>query len=490
MKKHEFSLQIVALLTVMLLTVSCDRSNDDAVQPVQAKIAKQVKLYSNFTLEGGKNNTKNFSEEVGNVIPGQAVKVLEIHGWDKYKVQLPDGTMGWLEAEYLEPNKNTFIKFTAPSPNRHLASNRGAIGNARKIVKEVNKQTAVTRLEEYREVRGNDNVINWTKVRTNDGIEGWIMSSYLFRVVMDPVRYINRKEWNYGMDYFKKKWIGKPIEEFEKNFKDASGIKVAQGDITYYFNNIFLLKGNKKFYSVRVHTGDGTIKDIDTGIRKTNWAGYLPLSSLLRINLLVNYLGNWNYILENETDLNKESFDFRDHLPGWLTWVVYILIFLIMLAILYGILRIPYFLVNKWTLKRSLNRELFNKRVMLYAVLATIVIGYIYYVLMVANFYPFKEYFFITTFFCLGMILENIHQWRNDLDYNRCNSAGCHQWTGQDNGTEFLGGETVTQTIRHSNGGTERNRQTTRRYRDHRKCSACGYEWSILRTEVIGGLKV
>jgi hypothetical protein len=194
--------------------------------------------------------------------------------------------------------------------------------------------------------------------------------------------------------------------------------------------------------------------------------------------------------MENDTDENKESWSYWDHLPGWLSWIIVIILLLIMLAILYGVLWFPYFLMNKWTFKQSLNRKLFNKRIMLYAILTSIIIGYIYYLIMVVNFYPFNNFFFITTLICLGMISGNIYRWRNRLDYNRCDSAECHQWTGQDNGTEFLGGLTETQNIRYSNGATEKNTRTTRHYRDHRICTACGNRWSIKRTEVIGGLKV
>lgn len=489
MGKHRDLLLIASLLGGMCFFAACDRSNDDAIQSVPAKIGKSGKVYSNFTAEWGKSNTKNFSEEVGDIVPGQPVTVMEFDGWDRYKVQLPDGTMGWLDGEYLEPSKHTFVKHTAPSTNRHIASNRGAIGAARKIVKEVNKKTAVTRLEEIPDPERSANSIDWTKVRTDDGIEGWIMSNYLYPVIMDPVRYINRKEWHYGMDSFKKKWIDEPLEKFEKKYKEPSGIKISDRQKICYFNNIYLFKDTKEYYSIRVHAIDGVIKDIDAATRRTSWVGYMPLSSLLRINVLANYLGNWQYILEDDTDLNKESFDMKDHLPSWLYWIVVLLIFLLMLAILFFVLKVPYYIVNKWTYKQSLNRDLFNRRIMTYAVLGSVILGYTYYVLMVANFFPFNKYFFITTLFCLGMILGNISKWRNDLDYNRCNREGCHQWTGQDNGTEFLGGSIVTQTITYNNGATEKNKQTIRKYRDHRKCSACGNEWSIIRTEVFGRLK-
>lgn len=184
-------------------------------------------------------------------------------------------------------------------------------------------------------------------------------------------------------------------------------------------------------------------------------------------------------------DLNGIHIDLADYMPEWLTYIIYLIVFLIGLGILYYILKIPFIIVNKLTHRQSLNRKLFNRRIMIYATMGSIVLGYLYSVIMLVNIYPFNDYVFVTAFLCLGMILANIYKWRNDLDYNRCNAATCHQWTGEHSWTEYLGGETVTQTFK--DGST--NSQTTKYYREHRVCSACGYEWSILRKEVFGGLK-
>lgn len=489
--KKLFKINLIILLAFTgLFFVACDRSNNDKVQPVDSIIGKSVKLYSNVTLEGGKTNSKNFAEETGSAIAGQKVKVLEFNGWSRYKVELPDGTMGWLNEEDLKPAKNTFIKHTASGPNKNISETHESVYANRKIIKEVNEKTAVTRLEKFRQNGRNGAYLDWTKVKTEDGTVGWIMSDYLFWVVMEPNRTIIRKQWFYKMDYFKNRWIGKPIEKLEKKYKEPSGVKVSGNEKTAYFNNIFLLDGHKEYYSIRVYETDGIINNIDAGTRRTNYASYMPLSSSLKINFLANYIGNWQQIFEDDNDLNKEHKAYYDSLPNWLTVVIAIIIFIIFLGILAFVLMIPYYLVNRLIQKISMNRKLFNGRILLYAIVASLVFGYIYYILMVVNVYPFNRYFFITTLFCLGMPLTNIYKWRNNLDYNRCNKADCHRWTGEDDGTEFLGGNQITQRIRRGDGSTETNVQTTRHYIDYRKCSACGHMWSIRRTEVIGGLKV
>jgi hypothetical protein len=488
MRKIVKYLPVLILIAGSLIFSSCDRSTDDTVEPTKATIAKAANIYSNFTMDYNNPHKKLFSEPVGKVKPGQRILMLESSGWTDFKIQLPDGSTGWIEGEYIKPSKNTSVKFNSSGNNHHIASNRGAIGEDRKIVKEVNEKMAVTRLEEYTEVktvRGRKSTLQWTKVRTEDGIEGWLMSDYLYQVVINPYRFISRKDWSFDRDAFVEKWKGKSIEKFTEKFKEPSGLKIADGQQISFFNNIFLFNGNKENYGVRVYVKDSLIETIDAGARKTSWVSYLPLASTFRINLIGNYLGNWNYMFESTGDPDSKVIDMRDYMPEWLSWIVVLLIFLISLVILYYILKIPFIIVNKVTYKQSLNRKLFNKRIMLYATLGSIILGYVYSLIMLVNVYPFNDYFFITALFCLGMILGNIGKWRNDLDYNRCNAATCHQWTGEHSWTEYLGGETVTQTM--SNGST--NSQTTRRYREHRICSACGHEWSIIRTHVIGGLK-
>lgn len=485
MKKLRIFIPVLLLIAGSLIFSSCDKSTDDTVEPTKATIAKAAKVYSSFYME--KPNRGLLSVVVGEVKAGQSILIMECDGWN-YKILLADGTMGWIEGEYLKPSRHTFIRYQGSTSNRHIASNRGAIGDDRKIVKEVNEKTAVSRLEEYGEVktlRGKEYILDWTKVRTEDGTEGWLMSDYLYRVVVDPFRFISRKKWRFSMKDFVEEWKGGSIEQFTEKFKEPSGIKIADGQDIHYFHNIFLFKINKKYYGVRVYVKDSLIENIDVAKSKTSWVSYLPLSSSLRINMIGNYIGNWEYVFESTGDPDRRLIDIRDYMPNWLAYIIYLLFFLTGLVILFYILKIPFIIVNKVTYKQSLNRKLFNGRIKLYATLGSIILGYLFSLIMLVNVFPFNDYFFVTAIFCLGMILGNIGKWRNDLDYNRCNAATCHQWTGEHSWTEYLGGEKVTQTMR--DGST--NTQTTRRYREHRICSACGHEWSILRTSVIGGLK-
>lgn len=484
--KHIYTLAILLLSVFAFL--SCDRSNNDEVQPTPAEIGTAGKLYSNRSLST--SNTKYYSEEIATLKPGTPVTVLETGHWEDFKVQLPNGTMGWLDAQNLKPAKHTYIKHNAAGPNKNITANRVIAGANRKTVKEVTEKTGVTRLEELPATKDSKNIA-WTKVRTDDGIEGWIMSDYLNRIVQDPPRFINRKKWTYQKEYFEKHWTGKPIEKLIKKYKEPSGIKIIDSNSrVYYFNNIFLINDNRMGIGIKVSTQNGEVSAVDYGTKKKCWACYVPLSSVFRINLIANHVGNWDYIMENDYNPYEKGYDLREHMPNWLATVIFILVFILFLVILYYILKIPFIIVNKITYKQSLNRELFNRRILFYAVTGTLILGYLYYLIMITNIYPFKDYFFITSLFYLGMLLGNINKWRNDLDYVRCDAAKCHQWTGVSNGTEFLGGTTETQHIRHGDGTTETNRRTTRRYRDYRKCTACGHEWSIVRTEVVGKLKI
>ncbi|MBN2236634.1 MAG: hypothetical protein JW729_03690 [Bacteroidales bacterium] len=489
MKKFFRLITSLLFLSSFLALSSCSNQVETVVYPT-AKIAKETKVYSTLALQTSEYNKKYNSEIVGTAYPGQNILILETGGWEKYKIQLPDGTMGWIDAQYIAPEKHTFIKINGTSTNRHIASNIGAVGANRKIVKEVNEKTAVTRLEEVSQEGARGSIIDWTRVRTEDGIEGWIMSDYLYRIVQDTPRIVARKDWQYGLKSFNKSWVGEPISDFWQKYKEPSGIALKDGKTIQYFNNIYLFEGPVKYFGTRVYVKDGLIESIDGGGRKTNWIGYLPLSSALRIDFLANYIGNWQTTIIDEDNPEAETKQLSDYMPEWLSYVVMVLIFLTFLAILYFILKLPYYILNRFLFKVSLDRKLYNGRILTYAIIGTLLVGYPYYVLVTVHIYPFNDFFWITSLFSLGMLFGNFSKWRNDLDYNRCNASTCHRWTGTDNGTEFLGGNTVTQRVRFSDGSSETNRQTTRKYRDYRLCSACGHEWSIVRTEVIGKLRV
>lgn len=488
MKKINRYFGMAIFIIGSVLFNGCSGAHGDKTDAIATStIAQAGTLYSNFTLKGNSNSKMYHSEPIGEVFPGENVKILESNHWSKYKVLLEDGRMGWIEASSLSPSKRTFIKYGVSSSNRHLSADRGYVGSARKIVKEIDKKTAVIRLEEWKDVKQNGYTIDWTKVRTDDGVEGWLMSEYLYQVPQEKVRFVKRKHWQYSMDGFIDRWVGQPVIDFANKFSEPSGVKVGLKGQTWYFNNIVLFKKHKKLYGIRVQVTEGIITGMDAARKKGRWVSYMPLSSTLQMDWLANYIGNWNAVFEKGVDRGEAAFDLTNYLPGWLVVIIGLLI---ILAMVFLVLRIPYYFLNKYLYKKSLNRKWYNRRVLTLAIVKSLIVGYVYYIIMVVNVYPFTDYFIVTSLFCLGMLLGNINKWRNDLDYKRCDAANCHQWTGEDNGTEYLGGSRVTQKVTYSNGGLKTNTQTMRRLRDHRICSVCGNEWSILRTEVIGGLKV
>lgn len=479
LRKH---LNVMLLISGILIIGACDKSTDDSVEPTKATIAKESNVYSSFYLE--KQDRGILSVVVGEVKAGQSVLILENRDWD-YKIKLSDGTMGWIASEYLNPSKQTFVMYQSDRSNIVSIPE----SKDREIVKEVTEKTAVTRLEEYQEVKkvkGKDNYGTcWTKVITQDGVEGWFESDYLYQVPIDPMRFINRKDWSFKMNDFIEDWKGESIEKFTEKFKEPSGIIISDSLDIHYFHNIFLFNLNKKYHGIRVYVEDSHIVNIDAAMKETCWVCYLPLSSTLRINLIGNYIGNYYYLFENTNDIDGTTMNINDYMPEWGRYVLGLLLLVIYIVILFYILKIPFVIVNKFTYKQSMNRKLFNGRIMLYATLGSIILGYLFSLILLVNVFPFNEYFFFTALFCFGMIFRNITKWRNDLDFNRCNATTCHQWTGEHSWTEDLGGETVTRTYK--DGQTRK--QTTRRYREHRICTACGNKWSIIRTQVFGGLK-
>ena len=397
------------------------------------------------------------------------------------KVQLEDGRTGWVKRENLEPVKETYVRHKRPSNNRHISKTR-SIGE-RDVVYEVNKKTKVTRLEEY-----NDGSHDWTKVRTKNGTEGWIMSSYLYQYDISNYRWIDRKEWRYPLKKFENKWTGKKINTFSSKFKEADAIDVTDTSKIYYFGNITLLdkKLKRARYGLKLEVRDDKISHIETMAYERDYSAYLPLSSILQINFFSNQIGNYRHAFEGKEIPLREETPIK---PKILLTIVSILAFILIILILYSILEFPYHFINKYTFHKSKDIQLPNARIYWIAVIGTILLAYPWYVFIVTNIQPYLGGFWITSLFCLGMMLGNIRQWKHDLDYNRCNAEGCRQWTGSDNGTDFLGGHTTEQTIKYSDGTKEHNTQTVRHYIDHRLCTNCGHKWKSKRTVVIGKLK-
>ena len=108
MKNLKKTLTVLFLISTCLFLSSCDKSTDDTVEPTKATIAKAGKVYSSYYMEN--TNKGLLSVVVGEVKAGSSVFILENRNWD-YKIQLADGTMGWIESEYLKPSKHTFIMY-------------------------------------------------------------------------------------------------------------------------------------------------------------------------------------------------------------------------------------------------------------------------------------------------------------------------------------------------------------------------------------------
>ena len=473
-------LAVPILFVIFFLMSISDRSINEKQIKTSGTLRETSPLYttqhvSNYT------NDDYCSKSFASAEAGSSVMILESPDCFGIKVMLEDGRTGWIKRENLEPVKETYVRHKRPSNNRHISKTR-TIGE-RDIVYKVNKKTKVTRLEEIKE-GSND----WTKVRTKDGTEGWIMSNYLYQYDISNYRWIDRKEWRFPLKQFTNKWTGKKIETFSNKFKEAGAIDVSDTSKIYYYNNITLLdkQWKKSRYGLKMEVMEDKISKIETMASKKNWSAYLPLSSILQINFFSNQIGNYRHVFEGkEVPLHEETAIKSKAIQA----IVAILAFIILLLILYSILEFPYHFINKYTLHKSEDIQLPNARIYLIAVVSTLLLAYPWYVFLVTNIQPYLGGFWITSLFCLGMILGNIRQWKHDLDYNRCDAEGCRQWTGSDNGTDFLGGHTTEQTITYSNGTKERNTQTVRHYIDHRLCTNCGHKWKIKRTEVFGRLK-
>lgn len=471
----------LGVLVVFFLVSSTNRSMNVKSELNTVTLASDADLYSNFPANE-LNNEKLYCTVIGQVRAGTEGKVLETYRSSTVKLLLPDDRVGWVDVDFIEPLKETYVDFNYPGCYKDITAGRTATGE-REIIKEIKRKTAVTRVRELRE-----NNIDWTYVRTKKGVEGWIQSRVLYAMPVDNYRWIDRKEFRFLNDRFIKKWTGRSIEKFEDKFKEAHAIINEKDAETYYFNNITLIdkEAHKRRYGLIVTVENERITAIETKGSDRCWSTYLPMSNVLQSNFFSNAVGNYHHFFEGkEQPLHEEKEINNKFIRG----VVLIVILLLAAYVLYCIMEIPFHLINMLGMSFSKNRERPNNKVYWLVVLVTILIAYPYYVFMVVNIYPFFTIFWITTLFFLGMMFGNILGWRNDLDYCRCDAEGCRLWTGIHNGTEYLGSSTIDQHVRFSNGRTEHNQQTTHYYLDHRLCTNCGHEWSIKRTETWGNLR-
>lgn len=93
----------LVLIAGRLVFSSCDRSTDNIIEPTKATIAKAGKVYSNYAMDLNNAHNKIYSEEINEAKSGQGVLIMEGKGWDDFKIQLPDGSIGWIKVQKMEP---------------------------------------------------------------------------------------------------------------------------------------------------------------------------------------------------------------------------------------------------------------------------------------------------------------------------------------------------------------------------------------------------
>jgi len=446
-------------------------------EPYSTKLIKKADMFSNHFTKGA--NEEWASMPVGTAAAGTPVKVME--GYSKwYRISLPNGTMGWVQEENLQPSEGGLIRRASNKTVGVWATPEKKKGN---LVTDVGGREWVTRLghTSVKQSRGN---WGFTKIKTSDGKVGWIDDYDIERVGWKQPRLIDKKIWRFDKSSFVSDWQGKPVEDFIKKFSEPDAIQNDKGNKIYTFNNIFLYDGDRKEIGIKAITKAGNIEEIGRTSRVTKWIGYFPLTGALRSSFVMNRF--WDFF-----DLKAHSW--RDKygdqisekyfsLPKWASIVLLILFIAMFLALFYVVLYVPYFVVQKIAYRISLNRKLKNGIILTIAGTGGAVLGYIYFMFIAVNIGVIHNWFIIFLLFAIGMTYGFIGKWKSDLLYNRC--VQCRYWSGTDNGSDLVSRTHRTLTTTHSDGHRTREKGTQEVWLDHRLCAnkQCGYAWDVVRT--------
>jgi hypothetical protein len=472
-KKDLFTaiMAVLALILIILNVVTrSDKRNFDT-EPYSTQLIKKTELYSASRLTGQTDNMA--SVLIGTAPAGTNIEVLEPGILDFYKVKLPDGTVGWIEGKNILQSKIVLVKYISDA-----ACGLWDVPNywKGKQIRRISEREMLTIIGGPEQV---NNTLAFYKVKDKNDTVGWINESYLSRVGWEVPRFVKRKTWRYKKDSFDKDWIGKPVSEFIEKFAEPGAIKNEGGKKTYYFNNIYLYKDDRKYVGQQLITQNGVIDEIKYGGTVAKWTGYFPLSNELRSNFFMNTIWDLANFKDYER-LDKYGDSVATQFESkWVRIIVAILFIILMLSLFYIILYIPYFATDKIAAYFSLNPKLSNSIIKTIVLTFTAVFGYLWFVFISVNIGVFNDYFLIFIFFSLGMALGLIGIWSSSLLYNRCRK--CHLWTGSDNGSEMVAAYDHTRTSTSSSGYSTTEHGKSEIWIDHRLCTNCGYMWDIRR---------
>ncbi|MCD6233792.1 MAG: hypothetical protein DRP86_03225 [Candidatus Neomarinimicrobiota bacterium] len=477
--KYALYAAIFAVIITFLVNVFQKDRRIYEAEPYASVIIEDADLMSNHRWRGASDDW--VSRVVGQVSAGTPVQVMEGHS-EWYKILMDDGTMGWIHENHLKPSEKVLVR-EVESRTIDIWDKPETAGH--KVIGEVRGRKWVTRLEESPKAL---NKQAFTRIRTEDGKEGWVFSYDLERIGWKQPRLIQRDEWRYNKKRIVKRWTGRPVEKFIGRYSEPHAIMIDDGRKIYFFNNLYLFNGHRKEIGTQVITENGNIQDFHYSARPGQLIGRFPLSATLRFPIIMNNL--WHVF---DLSYHKSYNRFGDRLsetiynpPRWLSWILVILVVISFISLFYIILFVPYYISNKIAFSVSLNQKLANKIILLVAAISGIILGYIYFVFINVNIGTFNNHFFIHFLFVLGMTIGFISKWKSDLLYNRCSK--CRNWSGSDAGSELVDKSEHTLTTTYSSGNKTVEHGTKEVWLDHRLCTnqECGHFWSIVRTRWSG----
>ena len=393
-----------------------------------------------------------------------------------FQVKLENGEIGFVKLVDISEAKDLIIRDSIHLRSKDDRNDRGAFYQAEtaKIIKEGE---------------------HYVYVELDNGKRGYTPYSYVHPVIWDSVPEINQTARRIiHNDILLKKVLDSPIEEAIEELGPPSGLwyeneSAQKGWIFYRYYTV--VKDKKRSRKLWLSFENGVVVGDSISKGEKFFIERLPLAQTWRKTL------DWSHLLEEsiyESKTGPTWFDrFQD--MNWFTWIIgKILLFLFLVMVL----ALPSFVLWPVFIVLSRIKSLSNTAVLFLYSLVLIIGFYLYMLglgLQVAHESPW--------FALIGCTLAWVYgtnRYKGIISYNRC--PACHtMYSASDAGTSWIGrafsrkkvardvyshqssryqsSNNTTYVTNHYDRHWDDEVTRTDKYRDHRHCTVCGYEWDV-----------
>jgi len=393
-----------------------------------------------------------------------------------FQVKLENGEIGFVQLVDIAEAKDLIIEDSIHLRSKDDHNDRGAFYQAKtaKIIKEGK---------------------HYVYVELDNGKRGYTPYSYIHPAIKDSIPEINQTARRIiHNDILLKKVVNKPVDEVTNQLGPPSGLwyeseSDQNGWIFYRYYTV--VKDKKRSRKLWLSFKNGLVTGDSLSKGERFFAERLPLAQTWRKTF------DWSYILEEplyESNAGPSWFDrFQD--KNWLTWIIGKLVWIAILVIIFAL---PSFVLWPVFIILSRIKSLSNTAV-LFIYSLVLIFGFYFYMLGLELQVLHESTWFALIGCTLGWVYGT-NRYNGIVTYNRC--PNCHtMYSASDAGTSWVGRAFARkkvardvyshQTSRHqsSNNTTyitnhydrhwDDEVTRTDKYKDHRHCTVCGYDWEV-----------